>query len=1319
MHTVTPAHHGCPLADVVSSHHGPCTARAKHVLSPVVDGGLQHDEYTAINSICRSDPAEDFEEVSSCPVGGEAIHNLSAQRIPHTFADARLRALSSSKLSRHEPAHSRVLGEDALDTSGAPTIAHDAGYQARAEAMPSPLSAGWRKHVRSRDLRLSACMRRRPVREEVHCAVVASELAQPECSPVAEALAPPGFEHLSTAQIAELQALIERYDSEFSSSSDDMGCVPEKYREFFLQLPTADGQGCIQRPYRLSFKEKEEFKRQLANLLEKGVIKKATGPTNFVSPVLFVPKPRDPTALRMCVDFRRLNAVTKRDLHELPDVRTLLQQMRGCKFFSALDLSSGFWALPIAEEDQHKTAFTGPDGNVYVWTKAAMGLSNSPAAFQRFMAHVMRGIRGVSVYIDDVTIFSKSWKEHLAILAQVFERARDAGLKFKFSKCIWAAAECRVLGSIVNEQGILPDPDKTAAIEQLPVPRNSADVRSFLGATGYFHEHVPQYAHKSEPLRQLLKKGVPFVWSDACQDAFETLKRDLASESVLRMPDVSKPFILTTDWSKAAVGAVLSQLQPERPDDPQSPTREYVISYASRALNPAESNYAPTEGECLALVWATRKFRQYLHGQNFTVRTDHAALKWLSTARFENSKLERWAMRLQEFTFEVEYLPGPDNVVADHLSRHVACAHLQAGSVKACAGHLGYAIANKVMDIVTVGGNVMNPNDWSRPDLAKLWQDGAAEDIAREPCWACGEEEGHANMVLCDTCGRPYHLQCCHPPRTVVPDGEWHCHECDEAFSNVAEFERTEDPILFPRGNDPFHPEIAEQVALYVHSVDRNLRLLQRADGAESGRERAQARTQAEQAAAAALLTVEPDAGRRRRIRALGNRLRVHPTQPEWFMQREQLASNEEVWLALPPPRYRWGLIGAYHDRTGHAGINNTTRALRQHFSWPHVKADVRAWVQQCHPCQLRRLEQECSPSETTPEMSAPFQHVHIDLAGPFVCRTVKEPASAPRRKGSLSTQAAGSNYVCLIVDYFTKATELIAIPDKSSATVARAFHDRWLMRYGAPEWLTSDNGVEFAGAFKHQLARFGIDHVTTSAYHPQSNGAAERLVRTMKTILAAKVAGAVHDWRALLPQIQAEYMGRSHASTGVSPNELVYAHKIYLPPPVGALQPRARTAAQTVEEKYLEQRSDRYDALVEAALSRLCAAQDRNLERQKVLLQSKAPARPPRQLRVGDLAYLKVPKGRKTAVRGPFVVTALSHTNSHESTVNLQTTGRVEGQEPRAFKVHRDQVARCTTVVDVLEDLLREAGLSAERLTPPAPHRLAVWHTDASGGVT
>jgi transposase InsO family protein len=410
---------------------------------------------------------------------------------------------------------------------------------------------------------------------------------------------------------------------------------------------------------------------------------------------------------------------------------------------------------------------------------------------------------------------------------------------------------------------------------------------------------------------------------------------------------------------------------------------------------------------------------------------------------------------------------------------------------------------------------------------------------------------------------------------------------------------------------------------------------------------------------------------------------------------------------------YRWALIGAYHDRLGHAGISQTLAFVHQHFHWPGLKADIEAFIRQCHACQVRRLELQDMAHVGLPRMSGPFEHVHIDLAGPFELRAVSD---TPRRKkhgatrSALSTRVSGSGYVAIMIDYFTKAAEFAFLPDKQASTVARVFHDFWLMRYGLPEWLTSDNGSEFAGAFRHQLERFGVEHVPTSAYHPQSNGAAERLVATLKSILSAKVAGAVHDWPSLLPQVRMEYMQRVHSATGYSPNHLVFATKPRLPPPVGALRWEARAASaaapfpQTDFSSHVAARDECAQGLFSAAYDRILARQHQHAAQQHARRARRS--RGGRQLQVGDLAYLLTRSGGfKPKVEGPFVVTKIA-----DHTVELRTTALVDGQPSKTFSVHLERVARATTVTDVLETLLKQANIVQKRI-PEDPDMLARRH--------
>ena len=772
------------------------------------------------------------------------------------------------------------------------------------------------------------------------------------------------------------------------------------------------------------------------------------------------------------------------------------------------------------------------------------------------------------------------------------------------------------------------------------------------------------------------------------------------------MPDPEKPFILTTDWSKLAVGAVLSQMQPEDPSDPASEDKEYVIAYSSRALNQAESHYAPTEGKYLALVWATKKFRPYLHGYKLRVRTDHAALQWLATARFENSKLERWAMRLQEFDYEVEYLPGDQNVVADHLSRHYP--HMEAGSVTAVAGHLAFATEGRVLDIEESGHDFMDPQSWCMNSLQELWSSGDTQSINKQPCIVCGAAEGYAHMLLCDTCNRPFHLQCLHPPRSVVPEGDWHCHLCDEAFSHVDELCRT-DPILFARRGDPYHPDHAALLRSYVQLQERAVVEYRSMLAAEDDFDLEAASQHARECAETVF---HPDMPKslKRKIRKKAADLRLHPMRPDWLVVLAQLRTGDRLWLALPPIEFRWGIIASYHDRMGHAGVTQTLAVLHQHYHWPGIKADVAAYVEQCHTCQVKRLELQQVAEIRTPRMSGPFRHVHIDLAGPFALRQVKaQPVKGRvgRTKATLSTERTGQAFICLMVDYFTKAAEFAPIPDKSADTVARAVHDYWFMRYGMPEWVTTDNGTEFAGAFRHQLERFGIDHVQTSTYHPQSNGAVERLVRTMKDMLAATIDGATHDWAALLPQLRMEYMQRQHSVTGYSPSELVHAHPLRLPPPVGPSHPPISVAAVQLpvlpEETFVQRRHERSDIMASRVYDHILKAQQRNADKQARLLASRKAGRG-RKLQPGDLAYV-IERGlaKKNSITGPFVVESISGGQVH-----LRTTRRVPDQEVRYFSIHIERVARCTTITDVLEKLLRAAAYPAKT----SPDHEAAQHT-------
>ena len=295
------------------------------------------------------------------------------------------------------------------------------------------------------------------------------------------------------------------------------------------------------------------------------------------------------------------------------------------------------------------------------------GLADTQATFQRAISSVLKLLLGktVYVYVDDITLYTRTFEEHMLVLRDVLQRLRSSGFFLKAKKCTIAADEVELLGHKVNTKGVHTTDKITKAVSDFPQPTNRIETRSFLGLVGYYRTFILHFSSIAKPLNDLLKKDTHFHWTDEAQEAFETLKERLISAPILRRPEVDKAFILTTDASKEGLGAILSQMQTHDEDGP----KEVVIAYASKGTKPSERNYGATQLELLAVVWATRHFHHYLVGRKFTLRTDHTSLKWLMNIDNPSGLFARWITRLQEYHMDVEYKPGKKNQNADALSR--------------------------------------------------------------------------------------------------------------------------------------------------------------------------------------------------------------------------------------------------------------------------------------------------------------------------------------------------------------------------------------------------------------------------------------------------------------------------------------------------------------------------------------------------------------------------------------------------------------------------------------------------------------------------
>ncbi|CAM5110236.1 unnamed protein product [Eretmochelys imbricata] len=333
------------------------------------------------------------------------------------------------------------------------------------------------------------------------------------------------------------------------------------------------------------------------------------------------------------------------------------------QFISTLDLTKGYWQVPLDESAKERSAFITHLG-LYEFNVLPFGLRNAPATFQRLVDGLLAGLGEYAVaYLDDVAIFSDSWADHLEHLQKVLERIREAGLTVKAKKCQIGLNRVTYLGHQVGQGTISPLQAKVDAIQKWPVPKSKKQVQSFLGLAGYYRRFVPHYSQIAAPLTDLTKKKQPNAvqWTGKCQKAFNKLKATLMSDPVLRAPDFDKPFLVTTDASERGVGAVLMQKGPDQEFHP--------VVFLSKKLSERESNWSVTEKECYAIVYALEKLRPYVWGRRFHLQTDHAALKWLHTVKETNKKLLQWSLALQDFDFDIQHISGASNKVADALSR--------------------------------------------------------------------------------------------------------------------------------------------------------------------------------------------------------------------------------------------------------------------------------------------------------------------------------------------------------------------------------------------------------------------------------------------------------------------------------------------------------------------------------------------------------------------------------------------------------------------------------------------------------------------------
>ncbi|KAJ3701343.1 hypothetical protein LUZ61_005048 [Rhynchospora tenuis] len=496
-----------------------------------------------------------------------------------------------------------------------------------------------------------------------------------------------------------LQQVVFNYSSVFSEPSS----LPPS-RPIDHQIPLKSDVTPVNiRPYRFSHFQKLEIEKIVEELLVNGYIRASTSP--FASPILLVKKKDQ--SWRLCVDYRKLNDITVKNKFPIPIIDDLLDELHGAKYFSKIDLKSGYHQIRMFEGDISKTAFRTHMGH-YEFIVMPFGLTNAPATFQALMNSIFKPFlrKFVLVFFDDILVYSNTLEDHIHHLSTTLQLLMDNQLYAKLSKCELGTNKVEYLGHLITEEGVSTDPSKVEAMTTWPTPQNIKQLRGFLGLTGYYRKFVRNYGMISKPLTELLKKDA-FKWGPEAQEAFNLLKLAMTTTPVLALPDFDQPFILETDASQLGIGAVL--MQGKRP-----------LAYFSKGLGVKNQGLSTYEKELLALVSAVTKWKHYLIGATFIIRTDHISLKHLLEQRVNTAMQHKSLSKLLGLHYVIEYKKGAHNLVADALSRREG--HNCTGTISSDLCLVSEITPQWVTELLTS----YDDDDWIM-SLKKKLQEGSVE----------------------------------------------------------------------------------------------------------------------------------------------------------------------------------------------------------------------------------------------------------------------------------------------------------------------------------------------------------------------------------------------------------------------------------------------------------------------------------------------------------------------------------------------------------------------------------------------------------------
>lgn len=575
--------------------------------------------------------------------------------------------------------------------------------------------------------------------------------------------------------LSKLVLLLNEYRDCFAFSNREIGCTNITKMEIHLNDPTP----VVYRPYRMSHSERESVREIINDLESCGIIRESC--SEYASPIVLVKKKTGEN--RMCVDFRALNKKTVKKHYPIPRIEDQIDNLSGFKYYTTLDLASGYYQIPMSEESKHLTAFVTPDAH-YEFNRMPFGLANAPSTFQRTINKVLGNARfqHAFAYMDDIIIPSLDTESGLDRLRGVLDLLRENHLTLKLSKCNFFKEKIDYLGFEISSEGVRPGSRKIDAVQNFPKPVDQHTVRQFIGLASYFRRFIEGFSLIARPLTQLLKKDSKFQWQEAQENAFVTLRDALVQRPVLGFYDPTSETQLHTDASKIGIGGVL--LQRKTSDQPFKP-----VAYYSRQTSQEEQHYTSYDLETLAVVCSLQRFRVYLLGVPFKVITDCQSLRATFEKKDMIPRVARWWNSMQEYDFTMEYRPGVNMAHVDALSRN---------PTNVLNVETDFNVANVSVDWITTA----QKND---PEIRRTLEILNDKDLDKVP-------DIKTNFV-CK--GGLLYRKTDNGDRWVVPKGvTWHVLKANHDQIGHFSFDKTYDKIK----SDYWWPKMRRTIQKYVES---------------------------------------------------------------------------------------------------------------------------------------------------------------------------------------------------------------------------------------------------------------------------------------------------------------------------------------------------------------------------------------------------------------------------------------------------------------------------------------------------------------------